>query len=399
MATIVPAGLIALIVFAAVPAHADIESERLANFEHQKWWVGKDLDVGDMFIYELCDPDTFSGLYGGQPWNERCYHISLHFVTLLLGGSGPEWVVQAVAVNGAGDRQYDVYNIDADTMQINRLTDDRGIAKAVQRTIFGLTDFTTKGAKPLIVGESWGAVNSAISPPIKFVVRDVAIDDNDREVFRAGYTMTSPSLHRITLNEPFPLGADVYNPHRLQPGSDRLYSYDLVWRGNSFSDDFNDDDWFGVLGGLEAGAFKGLPKLAADPGAAVFDFCTLDVLEPAAPAADLFDELDLVDELDAEFLDDSAEYVVEVEVDGEADVPELPEDTPAIVDVIEPVTDVYEDVTVDETGTSIGGTPAFEYCVDLLNSEGLTVVQYEFEPLPEVDIDVNFDGKIIRTHE
>ena len=398
VAWIVLIGLIALVVFATVPAHADIESEHLANFEHQKWWVGKDLEVGDMFIYNLCDPDTFSGLYGWQPWNDRCHHISLHFVTLLLGSSGPEWVVQTAIVNNDGNRQYDVYNIDGNTMQINGLTNDRETAKAVQRTIFGLTDFTAKDAKPLIVGESWGIVSSAISPPINFVVRDVAIDNNDREVFRAGYTTTSPSLHRITLNEPFPLGADVHDPHRLQPGSDRIYSYDLVWRGNSFSDDFNDDDWFAALGGLDTGAFKGLPRPAADPGAAVFDFCTLDSLEPPAvvdDVVDLFDDLDLIDDLDTEVLDDAAEYVVEVEVEGEVDIPELQEDTQVIVDVIEPVIDVYEDITVDEVDPSISGVPAFEYCVDLLNSEGLTVIQHEFEPLPEVGIDVNFEGENI----
>ena len=395
VAGIVLIGLIVLLMFAAIPAYADIESEHLANFEHQKWWVGKDLEVGDMFIYELCDPDTFSGLYSGQPWNNHCHHISLHFVTLLLGSSGPEWVVQAVVVNGAGDRQYDVYNMDVDTMQINGLTNDREIAKAVQRTIFGLTDFTTKGAKPLIVGESWGTVGSTISPPINFVVRDVAIDNDDREVFRAGYTTTSPSLYMITLNEPFPLGANVHDPYRLQPGSDRIYSYNLVWRGNSFSDDFNDDDWFAAVGGIDAGAFKGLPRPAVNPGAAVFDFCTLDSLGPPAvdDVVDLFDEVDLVDDLDIGVLDDAAEYVVEVEVEGEADIPELQEDVPAVVDIIEPVIDVYEDITVDEAGPSISGVPAFEYCVDLFNSEGLTVVQYEIEPLPEIDIDVNFEAE------
>ena len=168
---------------AAGTSHAGIESRHLEKFTSQEWWVGKDLAAGDMFLYLICDPDTFSGLYGIRPSADRCYYASLHFVTLLLGGSGPEWIVQVMLAGVDDGRQYDVYSINAKTMQITGLAGGKEVSRAVQKTVFGLTEFTGKNPKPLIVGEEWGAVGSSASPPIRFMVRDVVIDDDDGEVF------------------------------------------------------------------------------------------------------------------------------------------------------------------------------------------------------------------------
>ena len=271
--------IVMLVALATAPAHADIESERMAAFEERKWWVGKNLEAGDAFVYEVCYPGAFSGLYGQQPWSDRCSYVLLHFVTLLLADAGPKWIVQVALVDSSGGRLYDVYGIDASTMRIDGLNDDGRMASTIQRTVLDLTEFTGNGrAKPLIVGESWGT-SSASSPAVKFVVRQVTIDDREREVFLAGYaTTTATSVHRLALDEPFPLGAEVYNPHRLQSGSDRLYSYDLAWSGNSIRDDIGTNEWHGAMGDARTGG--GLAdyfRSAHDRGAVVvFDICALD---------------------------------------------------------------------------------------------------------------------------
>lgn len=266
-----------LVALAAAPAHADLAAERMAVFEQQKWWVGKNLEAGDAFVYEVCDPDAFSGLYGGQPWLERCYHVSLYFVALLLGGAGPEWIVQVVLVGSDGGdggssssgsgRMYDVYNIDAGTMRIDGLHDGRGMANAIQDTIFGLAEFTGNGGKPLVVGESWGATGAS-SPAAEFLVRGVVTDDSEQEVFHVGYATTFTSVHRIAPGEPFPLGAKVYDRQGVQSGHDRLYEYDLVWRGNFATDGTGTGEWYGVIGGD-----SNIPGSAQDPGAGYLDLC------------------------------------------------------------------------------------------------------------------------------
>lgn len=363
----------------AMPAAlADVESDHLENYANQKWWVGKGLDVGDIFIYKICDPDTFSGLYGGQPWEERCYYLSLHFVTLLLGDSGPEWIVQVMTVSEFGDRQYDVYNIDGKTMRINGLTDERKVALAVQNTIFGLTEFTNRGAQALIVGEQWGTVKSVSSPAIKFVVRDIMIDDNDREVFLAGYTTTATSIHRITINEPFPLSAEVYNSHRLLPAADRIYDYDLILAGNSLRDDFDYDGWFDKLDSLDVGVFLEFPSQAPDPGAGIVDFCAITPPDADHLDEDGYDEFveNVVDTLeipDQEFVDvaEFDEFVTEGAT--EADI--LIEEFGSI------------DAAVDEAVFAISGVSAVEYCIDLFASDGLTVV-----PVTESEFELEADA-------
>ena len=375
-----------MVLLAMPAALADVESDHLENYANQKWWVGKGLDVGDIFIYKICDPDTFSGLYDGPPWGERCYYVSLHFVTLLLGDSGPEWIVQVMIINDFGDRLYDVYNIDGKTLQIIGMTDERKVAWAVQNTVFGLTEFTNRESQALIVGEQWGTVKSVASPEIKFIVRDVVIDENDREVFLAGYTTTATSIHRITINEPFPLSAEVYNSHRLLPAADRIYDYDLILSGNSFLDGFDSDGWFDKLDSLDVGVFLEFPSPAPDPGAGIVNFC--GITQPEAGSAD--DVIDtggyveyvenVVDDPglpDQEFVD-LVEFVDEFETEDTVEplVDEIAVETAGVVQ--------FEDVTIDEIIYDVSGMPAVDYCVDLLASEGLAVVpavepEFEFE--------------------
>ena len=378
---------------AAGTSHAGIESRHLEKFTSQEWWVGKDLAAGDMFLYRICDPDTFSALYGIRPSADRCYYASLHFVTLLLGGSGPEWIVQVMLAGVDDGRQYDVYSINAKTVQITGLAGGKEVSRAVQKTVFGLTEFTGKNPKPLIVGEEWGAVDSSASPPIRFMVRDVVIDDDGREVFLAGYSGTNTSIHRITLDKPFPLGAEVYDPHPVHPDADRLYRYDLVWSGNSFSEDFDDRGWLDATGSHGVGGSVPLPRLAPNPGAGVFDFCTpggLD-LHVADESTDLFDELDLPGFW---VLDDAAEHADESGMDANltrTGTNPSGDDATALIDAAESVPDEFAGIAGDETNLVMGGMSAAEYCAALLDSGESVAIRPEPEPefQTEFGLDMN----------
>ena len=265
-------------------AFGNIESKHFENYAEQKWWVGKSLSVGDTYIYKLCDPDAYSGLYGGRPWDDRCYYIYLHFVTLLQGAIDEEWIVQVMIVDESGNREYDIYKINSKTMRIDGLAAHHTMAYAIQNSILHLTQYTNKEAQPLIVGETWGGVETFSSHDVKFIVRDVSVDENNREIFYVGHTAINTSIHAITLDEPFPLGADVYDSSKAVPvgvnnglpasGVDRIYSYELIWSDNSlphYYDKVKISDWFSKFD-----LFNVNSQLKFPAGYGVVDFCRYD---------------------------------------------------------------------------------------------------------------------------
>ena len=231
----------------AVPVFAFDISEIKSRYQENQWWLGKNLTEGDYFIYEVCNSESFTK----STLSGHCYDISLEFVSLLQTGTGGAWIVQAQIVTDEEKKIYAIFQIDETTFDVTTY-DKTAIeyADSVQETIFYMKDFADPQTKKhLKIGNSWGAVESYVTPDPQMTVREktnTVIFDEQVSVYDVGFVILEQTSVLISKEIPFPVDATVYDPHRIVPTTPTVFTFELLEHHNVNSDvyeiDIFDDD-------------------------------------------------------------------------------------------------------------------------------------------------------------
>ena len=173
-------------------------SQEIAWQQEHLWSLGKNLAIGDSFIYLICDPDAILN-YSAESYHyftknlehngSLCYIIQMDFVNLIATDqndiSGYIWVVQAqITDDFTQDTRHSVFHVDSESFEVRSADtihpDSIRYAKSLQNTIFSLHKYTASESKLLQTGVSWGEVteyNDRGNNPDMKVMEKTTFDD------------------------------------------------------------------------------------------------------------------------------------------------------------------------------------------------------------------------------
>jgi len=158
-------------------------NEQKSSQQDYLWHLGKNLSVGDLYTYKICDPKTIQTtavnyhyfVQGNEDHNSSvCYTIKLDFVNLLTSDENQinerdVWVVQAAIHEKNNDGlKYSVFHIDTLTYEVTSADtihpDTKKYTDSLQKTLFSLFKRTAPGPQLLQIGQDWGEVTEALEP-------------------------------------------------------------------------------------------------------------------------------------------------------------------------------------------------------------------------------------------
>lgn len=227
------------------------------RYQKSQWWSGKNLSEGDYFVYEICNSESFtkSTLPG------HCYTVSLEFVALLQTDTGNKWIVQVQIITIDDDKKYAIFQVDADTFDVQTDRTSIEYADSVHDTIFHMSKYAGNGKQEFLkVGQSWGDVSSYMTPDPQMTVRNkslFSVQDVQIPVFDVGYVILEKTVFHISPDMPFPLSATAYDSNRIIPYTPKIFNYDLLLYGKTgtldkMADIFDD----GVLDAIRQDALE-----------------------------------------------------------------------------------------------------------------------------------------------
>ena len=257
----------------------------LAWQQEHLWHLGKNLTVGDSYIYRICDPDAMIN-YSAASYHyftknlehngSLCYTIQMDFVNLIPTDqnkiSSNIWIVQAqIADDYTGNTRNSVFHVDAESFEVRSADtihpDSIRYAKSIQNTIFSIYKYTAIEQKLLQSGVNWGEVTEynkrGANPDMKVfekqkwnAVTSYQYDSiqqqqqksslSDLDVFSVGYHIDIIDRFDFTPNDkkendannvtnyylvnshlPFPVSGLYYNPsYVIEPHKE--YEFELI---------------------------------------------------------------------------------------------------------------------------------------------------------------------------
>ena len=277
-------------------------NEQVSDQKNNLWQLGKSLEIGDSYTYEICDPDAMLN-YSAESYHyftknlehnsSLCYTANLNFANLISSDenniTSDIWIVQATIIDySSGEIRNSIFHIDADSWNVNSADtihpDTIRYAKSIQNTLFSIQKYTTQELKLLQEGIKWGEVTEyhdlrqdnpymqVLEDNLKFKVTEfvhlsiLSIDNlgtpqtRSLDVSSVGYEIAIIDVaededndvtnsYLVNSDLPFPVKAVYYSPsHIVEPFKE--YEFELISyfdssntiENNSVNEDTTTDD-------------------------------------------------------------------------------------------------------------------------------------------------------------
>lgn len=206
-------------------------SAPLPREQQPTWHFGEGLSVGDEFTYDICD-----AILRIPESPNRCYTITMRFLTLLPSPEGKTWVVSAHVDHKI--RTLDmIFHVSANSFKVK--TDGTSIpyADSIERTLGWIRDFSNENRPQFLsVGKSWGIVTADMNSPTEIIVNQIdslEFEGHLQQTYLLGYSLIEDSYLHIMDGFPFPLKAAIYKPVFSYQNVPLAFTFQLINYQNS----------------------------------------------------------------------------------------------------------------------------------------------------------------------